>query len=111
MITDKDNLINSPITVAGNEYNVTCVSVGNPHCVVFCDSVDAVDLATVGPQFENAPIFPERVNTEFVRVVNPTSSKSAFGSAEAARPSPAARALVRLLLRRSKTDTARKAKT
>ena len=106
VITDKDKLINSPITVAGNEYNATCVSVGNPHCVVFCDSVDAVDLATVGPQFENAPIFPERVNTEFVRVVNPT-----FGSAEAARPSPAARALVRLLLRRSKTDTARKAKT
>ena len=75
VITDKDNLINSPITVAGNEYNVTCVSVGNPHCVVFCDSVDAVDLATVGPQFENAPIFPERVNTEFVRVVNPTMLK------------------------------------
>ena len=75
VITDKDKLINSPITVAGNEYNVTCVSVGNPHCVVFCDSVDAVDLATVGPQFENAPIFPERVNTEFVRVVNPTMLK------------------------------------
>ena len=75
VITDKDKLINSPIAVAGNEYNVTCVSVGNPHCVVFCDSVDAVDLATVGPQFENAPIFPERVNTEFVRVVNPTMLK------------------------------------
>ena len=75
VITDKDKLINSPITVAGNEYNVTCVSVGNPHCVVFCDSVDAVDLVTVGPQFENAPIFPERVNTEFVRVVNPTMLK------------------------------------
>lgn len=75
VITDKDKLINSPITVAGSEYNVTCVSVGNPHCVVFCDSVDAVDLAMVGPQFENAPIFPERVNTEFVRVVNPTMLK------------------------------------
>ena len=75
VMTDKDKLINSPITVAGSEYNVTCVSVGNPHCVVFCDSVDAVDLATVGPQFENAPIFPERVNTEFVRVVNPTMLK------------------------------------
>ena len=75
VMTDKDKLINSSITIAGSEYNVTCVSVGNPHCVVFCDSVDAVDLATVGPQFENAPIFPERVNTEFVRVVNPTMLK------------------------------------
>lgn len=75
VMTDKDKLINSSITIAGSEYNVTCVSVGNPHCVLFCDSVDAVDLATVGPQFENAPIFPERVNTEFVRVVNPTMLK------------------------------------
>lgn len=44
---------------------------GNPHCVVFCDRVDTVDIETVGPQFENAPLFPERINTEFIRVVNP----------------------------------------
>ena len=43
---------------------------GNPHCVVFCDRVDAVDIPTVGPQFENDPIFPQRINTEFIRVVN-----------------------------------------
>ena len=75
VITDEKRLINAPITIGGKEYRVTCVSVGNPHCVVFCDSVDAVDLPTVGPQFENAPIFPERVNTEFVRVVNPNMLK------------------------------------
>ena len=44
---------------------------GNPHCAVFCDRVDAVDIETVGPQFENAPLFPERISTEFIRVVNP----------------------------------------
>ena len=43
---------------------------GNPHCVVFCDKVDSVDVEKVGPLFENNPLFPERVNTEFVRVAN-----------------------------------------
>lgn len=46
---------------------------GNPHCVVFSDSIDSIDLKTVGPEFEYAEIFPERINTEFVRVVNPTT--------------------------------------
>ena len=46
---------------------------GNPHCVVFTDRVEAIDLDRIGPGFENAPIFPERVNTEFVHVVNPTT--------------------------------------
>ncbi len=43
---------------------------GNPHCVVFCDNPDLVDLETVGPEIENAKLFPERVNTEFVSVLN-----------------------------------------
>jgi carbamoyl-phosphate synthase large subunit len=46
---------------------------GNPHCVVFVDRVDAVDIERIGPKFEYASIFPERINTEFVRVVNPTT--------------------------------------
>lgn len=46
---------------------------GNPHCVVFTDAVDALDLEALGAQFENAPLFPERVNAEFVRVVNRTT--------------------------------------
>jgi carbamoyl-phosphate synthase large subunit len=62
--------IDYPATIAGKERRITCVDMGNPHCVVFCDRVDAVDIPTVGPQFENDPIFPQRINTEFIRVVN-----------------------------------------
>ena len=67
------HLVNAPVTIGGREWNVTCLSVGNPHCVVFCDSVDTLDLETIGPKFEHAEIFPERVNTEFVRVVSRTA--------------------------------------
>ena len=63
-------MISSPLTVGGKEYSVTCLSVGNPHCVVFCDAIDALDLQTLGPMFEHAPEFPERINTEFVRIVD-----------------------------------------
>ena len=70
VISDKDEVINQTVAIGGKEYPVTCVSVGNPHCVVFCDSIDGIDLSAVGPQFEYADIFPERVNTEFARVIN-----------------------------------------
>lgn len=70
VITEKGRLINSPITIDGTEYLATCLSVGNPHCVVFCDGIDSLDLENLGPKFEYAGIFPERVNAEFVRVVN-----------------------------------------
>ena len=63
-------VIDRPVVIAGTEYRISCVSMGNPHCVVFCPRVDGLELAQIGPQFENAPFFPERVNTEFVRVVN-----------------------------------------
>ena len=55
--------------IGGRDWKVTCLSVGNPHCVVFCDNIDTLDLETIGPQFEHAELFPERVNAEFVRVV------------------------------------------
>ncbi|MCQ2433496.1 MAG: carbamoyl-phosphate synthase large subunit, partial [Clostridia bacterium] len=71
--TELDCLVSAPIEVAGKMWDVTCVSVGNPHCVVFCDAIDGIDLEKLGPQFEHAPMFPERINTEFVRVVNRTS--------------------------------------
>ena len=58
------------IEVAGKVWPITCVSMGNPHAVTFVDRVDPLDLEAIGPQFEHAPIFPARVNTEFVRVVN-----------------------------------------
>ena len=69
-LTDKAELVSAPLTVGGKTCTVTCLSVGNPHCVIFDDRIDALDLETLGPQFEHAPIFPERINTEFVRVVN-----------------------------------------
>jgi len=64
------SVIDAPITVGGRTWRATCLSVGNPHCVVFCDEIDGLDLTKLGPQFEYAPIFPQRVNTEFVRVVD-----------------------------------------
>ena len=59
-----------PIVVDGVEYKTTCVSVGNPHSVIFMDSVRDLDLDKIGPAFENHEFFPERVNTEFVRVID-----------------------------------------
>ena len=66
----EDELIDYPVTIGGESYNITCLSVGNPHCVVFTRELDSLDLEKIGPKFENAEIFPERINTEFVRVVN-----------------------------------------
>ena len=70
-----ETVVAREIVVGGQPYKVTLVNVGNPHCVVFCDKVDAVDLANVGPLFEYAAYFPQRVNAEFVRVVNPKTLK------------------------------------
>jgi carbamoyl-phosphate synthase large subunit len=70
-----EKVIDYPVNIANKEYKINCCAIGNPHCVVFVDNVDKVDLQNVGPQFETADIFPERINTEFVRVVNPTTLK------------------------------------
>jgi diaminopimelate epimerase len=61
-------VIEALLTVGGVTYAVTCVSMGNPHCVVFTSAVDTLDLAHIGPLFEHHPFFPRRVNTEFVQV-------------------------------------------
>ena len=63
-------IINRSVEIADSTYNITCASVGNPHCVVFCEDPSALDLETLGPKFEYAEYFPERINTEFVRIVN-----------------------------------------
>ena len=63
-------IIHYPLRVGGKKCPVTCLSVGNPHCVVFYDGIDSLDLKAIGPLFEFAPEFPERINTEFVRVVD-----------------------------------------
>lgn len=75
VLIDNEKVINYPYEIGSKQYNITCCAVGNPHCVVFVDNVDRIDIESVGPQFETAPIFPERVNTEFVRVVNSKTLK------------------------------------
>ncbi len=69
-IVDSETMINYPMTVAGQEYKATCVGIGNPHCVVFLDDIDRLNLEELGPKFEYHKNFPERINTEFVRIVN-----------------------------------------
>ena len=71
----EDKIVNKPATIGGKEYKVTLVNLGNPHCVVFSKKVDAVDVETVGPLFENCEYFPERINAEFIRVVNRVTIK------------------------------------
>jgi diaminopimelate epimerase len=61
-------VVEYPLEVAGQHYRVTCVSMGNPHCVVFADDVAGLPLTELGPRFERHPFFPRRVNTEFIRV-------------------------------------------
>ena len=71
----EQTVVDYPVVIGGRPYNITCVDMGNPHCVVFCPRVDAVDIDFIGPRFEHAPYFPERINTEFIRVVNPSTIK------------------------------------
>ncbi len=72
---DGDNVISRLVNIGGKDYNITCVSMGNPHCVVFMEHLDNLNINEIGPLFEYDPIFPERVNTEFVTVVNRTTLK------------------------------------
>ncbi|OQB51878.1 MAG: Diaminopimelate epimerase [Firmicutes bacterium ADurb.Bin146] len=84
--TNKDEtFINKPILVAEKEYNATCVSMGNPHCIIFMNdkknktnleqSLDFLDLDKIGPAFEKHPMFPDRINTEFVEVIDKNNLK------------------------------------
>ena len=68
--SDLERFIAQPVTVDGKEYAMTCVSMGNPHAVVFLPEVDSLDLEKIGPSFEHHEQLPERVNTEFVRVID-----------------------------------------
>ena len=66
-----DRMINQPVSVGGKEYYITCVSMGNPHAVVFTEEeVTALNLEKIGPLFENHEIFPDRVNTEVIHVID-----------------------------------------
>lgn len=65
-----EDFIARQIEAGGRSYTVTCVSMGNPHCVVFTEGIDGLDLKKTGPLFENHPLFPDRINTEFVEVID-----------------------------------------
>ena len=70
-----DPLVGRTLTVNGTDWTVTCINVGNPHCVTVVGDVDSLKLEEVGPAFEHHPNFPEQVNTEFVEVTDPTHLK------------------------------------
>ena len=70
---DGDRAIDVPLTVDGQTYQVSCVSMGNPHCVLFVDDVDSLELEKIGPSFENHERFPDRINTEFIRRIDETT--------------------------------------
>ena len=69
-----ESVVNKPLEVDGEIYNVTLVNMGNPHCVVFVPP-EKLNLCELGPKFENHPAFPERINTEFVRVIDKSHLK------------------------------------
>lgn len=71
-VVSESELINAPITVPSGGYRFTAVTVGNPHAVIYADEIDSLDLYKIGPEFENNELFPERINTEFVKVISDT---------------------------------------
>ena len=67
---EKERIVNAPIIVQGKEYKMTCVSMGNPHAVIFLEDVTNLEIEQIGPYFENHERFPKRINTEFVKVLD-----------------------------------------
>ncbi len=65
-------MVGVPLEAAGQQFEVSCVSMGNPHCVIFVDDVEGYPVHEIGPQIENHPWFPKRINVEFVHVVSRT---------------------------------------
>ena len=72
---DGDLIVNREIEVDSITYNITCVSMGNPHCVVFMNSVDKMNIEAIGPQFESSHLFPQGVNAEFVELIDEKTIK------------------------------------
>lgn len=70
VVSENERVIDEEIEVDGNTYRMTCVSMGNPHAVVFMDDIKKLEIEKVGPCFENHERFPERTNTEFVKVID-----------------------------------------
>ena len=68
--SDKERFISEPVEVDGKEYKITCVSMGNPHAIVYMDDIKYLELEKIGPSFENHKLFPDRINTEFIEVID-----------------------------------------
>jgi diaminopimelate epimerase len=68
-------IVDAPLDIGGETHRVTCVSMGNPHCVLFLPDIAALELERIGPGFENHPMFPKRVNTEFVQMLDRGEAK------------------------------------
>lgn len=67
---EESPVVNVPVEVKGKIYHMTCVSMGNPHAIIFMNNVKDLDIAAIGPYFENHMVFPKRTNTEFVEVLD-----------------------------------------
>lgn len=67
--TPEEKVVNQSLEIDSKTWLVTCVSMGNPHCITFVEDVATVPLETIGPKFENHPVFPQRTNTEFIEIV------------------------------------------
>lgn len=70
VVAEEENAVDIPILVEEKEYRMTCVSMGNPHAVVFMEDIEHLEIEKIGPKFENHERFPNRVNTEFVKVLD-----------------------------------------
>lgn len=70
ILSDKDKIISEPILVGGKTYEITGVSMGNPHAVVFVEDTKTIPIETIGPQFETHELFPDRINTEFIQIID-----------------------------------------
>jgi len=70
VISDKDKFINEAVNVDGKDWYLTCISMGNPHAVTFVDDTRSLNLPEIGPKFEFNKIFPNRTNTEFIKVIS-----------------------------------------
>lgn len=70
VIFDKEKVVNEEVNIADKKWNITTVSMGNPHCIVFTKDIENMDLTKIGPIFENNKMFPQRINTEFVEVID-----------------------------------------
>ena len=72
---DDEKMINKPVKVDGKTFNITCVSMGNPHAVTFINDTDNLEIEKIGPKFENNEIFPDKVNTEFIQIIDKNTIK------------------------------------